>query len=60
VNISSLNLIPEENLGLLKFEIHNEKGSHSFAWGTALSLPISETDAQKYCEKKNILSWVFE
>ncbi len=58
--IATLKIANENHFGLQKVIIGNNSGIHEFEWGSDNPLPVSKEDADKNCENKNRISWVFE
>ncbi len=48
-----------EKLGVLSMSIINETYNQEFNWGED-GLPLSKSQAEKYCKNKNTLVWSFE
>lgn len=60
IEMASSPFSTEEHFGLSKISIFNQEQTAEFEWGGKNSLPISVTEAEKYCQNRNSVSWVFE
>ena len=58
--MAAFRLNERESLSLLQMEIMTDGKTFEFNWGGKPSLPITKTDAAKYCGKTNTVSWRFE
>jgi len=58
--MAAFRLNEKESLSLLQMEIISGDKRFEFNWGGKPSLPITKTDAAKYCGKENTVSWRFE
>lgn len=58
--MAAFKLNEQENLTLLQMVILNKKGNFVFTWGGENPLPITKTEAEKFCERVNTIAWSFE
>lgn len=58
--MAAFKLNERENLTLLQMVILNKKGNFVFTWGGENPLPITKTEAEKFCERVNTIAWSFE
>lgn len=58
--MAAFRLNERESLSLLQMEIKTGDKKYEFNWGGKPSLPITKTDAARYCGKVNTVSWRFE
>src|SRR5574344_934548 len=60
INFASINFSNEISLGLLEITIQNTTKSQKFSWGNDRALPITKTEAKKWCEDSSVIIWSFE
>ncbi len=60
IAMAAFKLNERENLSLLQMVILNDKNSFEFNWGGKNSLPVTKTDAVKFCGRNNTIAWSFE
>ena len=58
--IAQFDIDDKNQYGLQKIIINTPTVKTEFEWGGKNSLPISSENANKFCDKKNTISWVFE
>ena len=59
IELSAFRGQEQDRLGLIAMSIRNETGVFEFSWGNK-GLPLSKSQAKKYCAEKNDIMWTFE
>ncbi len=58
--MAAFKLNERENLTLLQMVILTDGQRFDFTWGGKNPLPVTKTEAAKFCGSKNIVAWSFE
>ena len=58
--MAAFKLNERENLTLLQMVILTDGQRFEFTWGGKHPLPVTKTEAAKFCGSKNTIAWSFE
>lgn len=60
ISMAAFKLNERENLSLLQMVIIQENQQFDFTWGGERPLPVTKTEAAKFCKNNNAIAWSFE